>query len=211
VTAPAVAAFDVDGTLAKGDCVVPFLRRIAGIRGLAAAVARQPVRLGLALARRDRDLVKALVVGSVHRGRPVDTVRAIGAEFAVDVERNRLRPDVLARLRWHQEQGHRTVLVSASLRSYLEPLACSLGVDDVLCTDVAVEDGRYAGELLGANCRGVEKVARLRAWLAAEGLESVPLWAYGDSRGDAPMLDAADHPVWVRDDTVHAVPTGFDR
>jgi len=206
-----VAAFDVDGTLAKGDCVVPFLRRIAGARGLAAAVARQPVRLGVALARRDRDLVKALVVGSVHRGRPVDAVRAIGADFAVDVERNRLRPDVVARLRWHQEQGHRTVLVSASLRAYLDPLARSLGVDDVLCTDVSVDDGRYAGELLGANCRGTEKVARLRAWLAAEGLESVPLWAYGDSKGDGPMLAAADHPVWVGDDTVLAVPTGFDR
>jgi len=209
--AAAVAAFDVDNTLTTQDCVVPFLRRIAGTGGLLRAVARHPLALGSALARRDRDVVKEIVVCAVHLGRRVDEVRSVAADFAVDIERTRLRADVLQRLRWHQRQGHRTVLVSASLRAYLDPLARSLGVDEVLCTDVADDDGLYTGELLGTNCRGAEKVTRLRAWLAAEGLDSVPLWAYGDSKGDGPMLDAADHPVWVEDDTVLAVPTGFDR
>src|SRR3954464_11542908 len=35
----------------------------------------------------------------------------------------------------------------------------------------------------GANCRGEEKARRLSAWLAAEGLTSADLWAYGDSSG----------------------------
>jgi HAD superfamily hydrolase (TIGR01490 family) len=210
VTAPtAVAAFDVDGTLARGDCVVPFLRRVAGVRGLVLAVIRQPLALGMALAHRDRDRMKELVVGAAHRGRSVDVVTAIGEEFAAEIARGRLREDVLARLRWHQQQGHRTVLVSASLKAYLDPLARSLGIDHVLCTDVATADGRYEGRLAGQNCRAEEKVARLRVWLDEEGLGSLPVWAYGDSKSDEPMLAAADHPVRVGADTVLAVPTGF--
>ncbi|MGH9000745.1 MAG: haloacid dehalogenase-like hydrolase, partial [Acidimicrobiia bacterium] len=50
--------------------------------------------------------------------------------------------------------------------------------------------GRLTGALLGANCRGAEKVARLREWLGGEELE-VDLWAYGDSRGDAELLALA--------------------
>jgi phosphatidylglycerophosphatase C len=211
VSAPAVAAFDVDGTLTRSDCVVPFLRRVAGVSGLVIAIVGRPVAMAAALARRDRDRVKALVVGAVHRGRRVDAVAALGEEFAADIASSRLREDVLARLRWHQHQGHRTVLVSASLRAYLDPLARSLGVDHVLCTDVAHRDGQYEGRLDGPNCRADEKVTRLRAWLDAEGLGSVPLWAYGDSKGDAPMLAAAAHPVWVGGDTVLAVPPGFER
>jgi phosphoserine phosphatase len=57
--------------------------------------------------------------------------------------------------------------------------------------------GRLTGRLVGENCRGREKELRLRAWLAANGLEDAELWAYGDSAGDAELLAGADHPVWV--------------
>jgi phosphatidylglycerophosphatase C len=117
-----------------------------------------------------------------------------------------LRPDTLGRLRWHQERGHRTVLVSASLRPYLEPLGAELAVDAVLCTDAEVLDGRYTGRLEGPNCRAGEKVVRLQAWLEASGLTGARLWAYGDSRGDREMLASADHPVWVEAATVPVVP-----
>jgi phosphatidylglycerophosphatase C len=205
----AVAAFDVDGTLTTGDCVVPFLRRLAGTGGVVRAVLLRPFSVIAGLVRFDRDRVKEAVVGAVYEDRSVTLVDAVGKEFADEIERDRLRPDVLARLQWHQGQGHRTVLVSASMRAYLEPLAASLGVDAVLCTDVVAQNGRYTDRLDGGNCRGEEKCRRLAVWLAAEGLTDVPLWAYGDSKGDRFMLDMAAHPVWVTDATVLAVPTGF--
>lgn len=122
-----------------------------------------------------------------------------------------MRPDTVARLAWHRAEGHRVVLVSASLRSYLTPLGEHLGADAVLCTDVEVgADGRLTGRLAGANCRGPEKVARLRRWLAGAGLErdAVELWAYGDSAGDRELLAAADRPLLVAGVTVPARPDG---
>ena len=55
-----------------------------------------------ALAHRDRDALKETIVGQVYCGRLVAEVERGGAEFAVEIERNRLRGDVVSRLRWHQ-------------------------------------------------------------------------------------------------------------
>lgn len=201
-----VAAFDVDGTLTHRDCVRPFLERFGGRRALLAAVARRPVVSIKALARRDRDRLKEVVVGGVLAGRDVAEVDAVGHEFADWVHATLLRPDTLGRLRWHQAQGHSVVLVSASLRPYLEPLGRRLGVEAVLCTDGLITDGRYAAALAGQNCRAGEKAVRLTAWLHERGIWSAQVWAYGDSRGDRELLALAHRPVWVAGTTVPSVP-----
>jgi phosphatidylglycerophosphatase C len=205
-----VAAFDVDGTLTVRDCVRPFLQRIGGRRGLVTAVARRPAETMRGALRRDRDVLKAVVVGGVYRGRSVATVAAAGREFAHAVAERMLRDDTLGRLRWHQLMGHRTVFVSASLASYLVPLAERLGVERALCTDVLTDDEHdhtvYAGQLAGPNCRAHEKLVRLRRWMDDEGIGGAEVWAYGDSRGDRELLAGADHPVWVRGVRLTAVP-----
>jgi phosphatidylglycerophosphatase C len=201
-----VAAFDVDGTLTRSDCVRPFLERLVGRRGLLAIPVRHPVEFAMSVVHRDRDRMKELVVGHAYRGSAVDEVAEVGRRFAAHVADSMLRDDVVARLRWHQSVGHRTVIVSASLRSYLAPLGAALGFDAVLCTDVVSVDGRYTSELDGGNCRAAEKRTRLRRWLDIEGLADSTLWAYGDSSGDREMLDDAHHPVWVRGTTVQPVP-----
>ncbi|HXZ61476.1 MAG TPA: hypothetical protein VEG62_01955, partial [Acidimicrobiales bacterium] len=53
----------------------------------------------------------------------------------------------------------------------------------------------------GKNCRGSEKYARLVVHLRSQGLLSANggvhpvLWAYGNSRGDLRLLNAADYGV----------------
>ena len=104
------------------------------------------------------------------------------------------------------------MFVSASLASYLGPLAEQLGVEGALCTDVATghrgDDAVYAGRLAGPNCRAEEKLVRLRTWLADQDITGAEIWAYGDSRGDREMLAAAHHPVWVRGVKLEPVPSG---
>jgi phosphatidylglycerophosphatase C len=203
-----IAAFDVDGTLTRHDCVVPFLRRVGGTLGLVGRLAGRPQQLLPALARRDRDGLKALAARAAFRGRSVAEVAAEAEVFADEVVAGGLRPDSAARLEWHRGQGHEVVLVSASFELYLERIAHRLGVHGVVATRLEVADGRFTGELLGPNCRGPEKVVRLHDWLERRhgGRSAVTLWAYGDSAGDRELLADADHPVWARD-PISSVPT----
>ena len=201
-----IAAFDVDGTLTTRDCVRPFLERVAGRRRLLTSLMRRPLATMVAAARRDRDRFKEIIVGGSLRGKVVADVEAIGEQFAQFVLVNWLRPDTLRRLRWHQQAGHRTVIVSASLAAYLRPLALRLGIDDVLCTDSSRSGDRYGDRLDGLNCRAGEKRRRLDQWLEERRWVNAEVWAYGDSAGDRELLARADHAVWVDGEIISEVP-----
>jgi len=198
-TGTTVAAFDVDGTLVTGDCVVPFLILVAGRRRLLLRLLRRSFAMVAASAQRDRDRVKSLAARAAFAGRPIADVEATGRAYAERVAATRLDPEVLERLRWHQAEGHVTVLVSASFAVYLRPLAERMDLGDVVGTELAVDkDDRCTGELVGGNCRAENKVSRLHEWLVGThgGRAGVTLWAYGDSPGDRAMLADADHAVW---------------
>lgn len=195
-----VAAFDFDGTLSKRDCVVPFLRRVAGTVRLCTGLLAPRHGVVPALVRRDRDALKAAASMVAFRGRDAGDVDVLGEAFAAHIEAHWLRRDTVAELAGHREAGHRVVIVSASLEPYLVPVAASLGADAALCTRLERGgDGRLTGHLVGANCRGAEKLRRLEAWLTGERLEraNVHLVAYGDSAGDHELLAEADLAMWA--------------
>ena len=191
---PRVAAFDFDGTLARRDTLVPFLRQARGTARVVAAAGRA------ALASRDRDLLKVAAVGRLFRGWPAERLDAAGRDY-VPTLIELLRPEMVDRLAWHRDEGHAIVIVSASLGAYLRPLADHLELDAALAVELVTgADGILTGEVVGQlNTRGPEKVARLRAWTDQRyGPERpVELWAYGDSAGDEELLASADHPTWV--------------
>jgi phosphatidylglycerophosphatase C len=190
---PGVAAFDFDGTLAREDTFVPFLRYACGNRrtALAAATAARTTR--------DRDALKLACLQTLFRGWAQARFDQLGLAYATRLP-GLLRPAMLDRLRWHQAEGHAVVIVSASLGTYLRPLAEELKIDGALGVELVADRGLLTGEVMGgANCRGLGKVARLREWIDGSygpGAE-VELWAYGDSAGDEELLAAADHPTWV--------------
>lgn len=196
-----IAAFDFDGTLTRRDNVVPFLRRVRGLPKLVWGALRRWRRLVPALARRERDTVKAVMSEAAFAGIHESVLDRHGSEMAASIVGNHLRADVMTRLGWHHAQGHRVVIVSASYEAYLRHVARLLELDAAIGTRLEVgADGRCTGRLLGPNCRAAEKWTRLLAWLESEGLSrsDVTLWAYGDSAGDRQLLDGADHPVWAK-------------
>jgi phosphatidylglycerophosphatase C len=197
-----VAAFDVDGTVTDRDCVVPFMRTVTGARRIVPRLAARPVALVRALARRDRDEVKALAAAAAFRGHTLAHLSEHGVSFAQIVHDRWLRDDTIEILRAHRTAGDRVVLVSASFEVYLRPLGELLGVDDVLATRLQLADGVATGALDGANCRGPEKVRRLHHWITCEygGRDRVRVVAYGDSKGDRELLADADEACWMTAD-----------
>ena len=193
-----VAAFDFDGTLSPRDNFVPFLRRFAGTPAVAGAFATGALHVAQAgRAHWTRNAMKAelldQLVGSRDAADLEDTARA----FAADIVERHLRAEAIERADWHRTQGHRLVIVSASLAVYLRPIAQHLRFDAVLATELEVGDeGRLTGAMQGENVRGPEKARRLDAWLARELPGTTPfVWAYGDSSGDTELWASADRAV----------------
>ena len=193
---PDVAAFDFDGTLTTRDCFVPFLAASSGRAGVVRAMATMSAASFAGRRAPTRDEVKAHLVRRVLRGRSKNELSAAGAALSEVVMHRALRPATIGRLEWHRRQGHQVVIVSASLRFYVEPVAAAIGIDAVLCTELEFDErGIATGDLLGRNCRGQEKVNRL---LASGFGPPARLWAYGDSAGDTELLAVADEATWVR-------------
>jgi len=190
-----VAAFDFDGTLASQHTMFPFLLRTQGWYRVARAMLTSMVHA------RSRDEVKVATVGALFKGMTATRFAELGEQYSATLH-GLLRPQMLERLRWHQEQGHATVIVSASLGVYLRPLAQRLGVHGVLGVELTANShGVLNGQVArGVNNRGREKVIRLRAWTAEQFGEAadLELWAYGDDSGDRELLLVADHPAWIR-------------
>jgi phosphatidylglycerophosphatase C len=190
-----LAAFDFDGTITEGGSVFDFLSAVAGRRTVLSATAALAPRLahaalaGGVVADRNKELlfVRALAGVSLERAEKV------AAAFAHDHLDRHVRADVRRRLDWHLGRGDQVVIVSASPQLYVQTAGDLLGVDGVVATDLEVgADGILTGRYRGANCRGEEKLRRLRAWIDEAGSAPDKLWAYGNSRGDLRMLRAAD-------------------
>lgn len=188
-----VAAFDFDGTLTRRDTLLPFLLYTHG----AITVARHafflsPTLAGYALGLIGNGVAKERVLVRCFAGMRIDELQQAGERFAADILPGLFRHEAMRRLDWHKRQGHRCVVISASLEIYVRPWAIKTGFNDVIATRLELqENGCTTGKLSGANCFGIEKVRRLEALLGKR--EGYTLYAYGDSRGDDELLSTADY------------------
>ena len=192
-----VAAFDFDGTLTRGDTFLPFLKLLDGNFNYVYRMGRlSPVLIGYGMGMVSNHYAKARVVKQFLSGRQLLETERIAKDFVAQQLPGFINQAALTRLRWHQQQGHRCVLVSASLECYLRPWAQIMGITDVIGTRLQSINGIYTGELLGANCYGVEKASRLMELIGDRA--SCTLYAYGDSKGDQELLALADFAYYRR-------------
>jgi HAD superfamily hydrolase (TIGR01490 family) len=127
---------------------------------------------------------------------------AEAAQFFADWIPRRLLPRLTsggrAKIEWHRHQGHRVVLISASIEEIVRPVAEHLDVAHV-ATRLAVRDGQYTGELAGPLCYGLGKVYGAKQWAAQKNLDfsQAAGYFYTDSSSDLPLLELVAHPVAV--------------
>jgi phosphatidylglycerophosphatase C len=198
-----VAAFDFDGTLTDGGSVFPWLVALRGwwpVVSTVVALSPHLIRAAI-LGGSAADTTKERLFTRLLGGIPLSVVDQRSAAFAEHHLAKHLRAETRRRLQWHQDRGHYIVIVSASPECYVQPAGAALGVDGVVATRLAVGGGEMlTGAYEGQNCRGAEKYARLIGHLRTvgimgSGIDQPELWAYGNSRGDLRLLNAADHGV----------------
>jgi HAD superfamily hydrolase (TIGR01490 family) len=203
-----VAVFDLDGTLVTRDTLLPFLLSYARSRGRLWPLLYLPLALtaylcGLWSARALKERLLVRFLG----GEPASRVREHAEWFCRAWLPSHLHPVGLARLRRHQRQGHRVVLLSASPSVYVPEVAAFLGVEEVVCTRVRVQDGVCQGQLVGPNCKGADKLALLQKHLRTADTPGAS-FAYGDSRADLPVLGWVEQGFLVGRNGCHPIHAG---
>lgn len=197
-----IAIYDLDRTITRAPTWTPFLLHAA--RG-SWRIAMAPVAAGAALLHAlklyDRDRLKPIM----HRlmlGAALDEARstALAEAFAAMTDDGNIRAGARERMAADRAAGYRIVIATAAHRFYAQAIAVRLGVKDLIATE-AMRDttGRIVPALSGANCYGPAKLAMIRDWLAAQGVEreEAHVRFYSDHASDAPTFAWADEPVVV--------------
>ena len=196
-----VAAFDFDGTLTRRDTLLPFLVRGLGWPQFLLVLLRSsPWLLAYTLRLLPNDVAKQRLFLAAFKDRTLTDMQEWTRRLLTHDLPGQLQAWTMQRLVWHQAQGHCCVIVSASPDIYLLAVAQKLGFDGLICTEMAVDAGRLTGWMRTPNCHGEQKVVRFKSWLAqrfSPAAGELTLYAYGDTPGDWPLLQMAQH-AWYR-------------
>lgn len=187
-----IVAFDFDGTLTVEDSFLAYLRWKEGALPYALGGLKLLPDLAAYLFSRDREALKSRAATVYLRGMSEADLDASAERFAELVITRLLRPDAAQTWLTWKERGAVMCIVTASPEHTVRPFARRLGADLLLGTHLHVDhEGCITGAFATANCRGQEKVDRLREVFG----DDVRLAAaYGDTSGDTEMLAIADAP-----------------
>lgn len=101
----------------------------------------------------------------------------------------------------HQQAGDRLLVITSTNRFIVEPICKSLGIDEIIATDLEIVDNKYTGKVRGTPTFKEGKVTRFHQWLEAQKLSNNVSYFYSDSINDMPMLLEVDHPIAVDPDS----------
>lgn len=186
-----VVFFDFDGTLTRTDTVLPFIRFCYNnpLIFYLKLLMISPILLAYLAKWVSNQRAKEAVFRTFLRGWTNEQFYQFAQQFAQTQLPQLLRPEGMEKLKFHQKQGDKCILVSASLQAYLQVWGEINGFHGVLATELATENHILTGELHGENCHDWGKVRRI------EQVFGQIIWqnsmAYSDSLVDLPMLQHA--------------------
>lgn len=185
-----LALFDFDGTITNKDSLEDFIQFAVGrpkyYWGL---FVLSPILVGYLLKIIPNDIAKQKLFTYFFSGWSEQKFSNVAMEYGRGPINQIVRESALERIQWHQSQGDKLVLVSASMEYWLKPWADKCGFD-LVSTKLEIIDGKITGKFSNKNCYGQEKVGKIKRRYQLTDYSEV--YAYGDTSGDKPMLALAD-------------------
>lgn len=195
-----ISVFDFDGTLIARDSLPMFIKHSCGaLRFYVGLVVLSPILVLFKFGLMNNSKAKEYLFKYFFGGMP-EKQFVHYCETFVEKLNAHANPVAVDRLKQANESGHRVIILSASPRLWIEPWAKQYEVE-VLGTELQIADGIITGAFASHNCYGAEKVERLQNYLNNP-REEVYVTAYGDSKGDIPILSYADEGYWIKKETI---------
>jgi phosphatidylglycerophosphatase C len=192
-----IAVFDFDHTITDRDSFLYFLFFSKGVwRSFLFFLMLSPFFLAYAVGIFSRKKIKEKILTCFFKGESFKNLKKVGQAYVDQRLDSYLKPEAMNKLAWHQSQGHRCILISASFTFYLHQWCIRHKLEKVLSSEAETSDGFLTGHLQGENCWGPEKKKRLLDYVGD--LSNTVLYVYGDSLGDRDILEIADFPFYCK-------------
>ncbi|AVP54273.1 HAD-IB family hydrolase [Clostridium tetani] len=195
-----LAIFDVDFTLTRRETLVEFYYFLLKKKPSLIKNLPRSIKGGFLY------LIKIYDAGrakeefiSFIRGITEKEMEEIVKEFYEKRLKNILYSDALATIKNFKKEGYKIYLISASAEFYLKELYNIKEVDKIIGTRFEIKNGKYTGKIYGENCKGEEKVLRLKKYLKQEGLDVdfKKSYMFSDSLADLPLFRAVGNPYLI--------------
>lgn len=182
--------FDFDGTITSKDSMLEFVKFTNGnFQFYLSFFILLPHWILYFLGLFDARKMKEKFLSHFYCGKTQDKLFRYGTEFCNQRLPEICKPSAIEKIDYYKQAKCKIIVVSASAKVWLQAWADSNGVD-LLCTELEFHNQVFTGKILGKNCNGEEKVNRISAFLNLRDFETII--AYGDSKGDLPMLALAN-------------------
>ena len=181
-----IAFFDFDGTITKQDTLIKFIRFFVGdMRFIVGILVLLPKFIAYKFNLVSNQYIKENITKYFFSNIDVAEFKTKAERFSLNNIDILVRKNALKRIKWHQKNGHKVVIVSASIDYWLKPW-CDKNHIDLIATKLEIKDNKITGRLDNKNCFGGEKVRRIMGKYRLSDYDYI--YAYGDSRGDYEML-----------------------
>lgn len=185
-----IAFFDFDGTITNRDSLLGFIRFAVGdIKFILGLVALSPMLILYKLKLIPNYKAKEMMLSYFFKGMDEISFQNRAREYSLNHLDTIVRKEALEKLMWHKSNGHKVVVVSASLENWLKPW-CDRYAVELIATRLEIKDKIVTGRFLTKNCHGKQKVLRIKKEYELKDYNYI--YAYGDSNGDRDMLCIAD-------------------
>jgi HAD superfamily hydrolase (TIGR01490 family) len=186
----AIAFFDFDGTISTKDSLADFIQYAVGkVNYYAGLLVLSPMLIAYTLKFIPNDIAKEKLLGHFFKGWNAKQFQMLAERYSLEQIDEIIRPKAIEKIRWHQNQGHQVVIVSASMDYWLRPW-CGKNDLGLIATRLEVKDNKLTGRFATKNCYGLEKANRVNDVFELSLYEHI--YAYGDSDGDKELLALAD-------------------
>lgn len=118
-----------------------------------------------------------------------------------------LYEDALEMMKKLKGEGYDVYLISASPEFYLMEFYAIPEVDKIIGTRFSMMEGKFARKMDGLNCKGEEKVRRLKEVLEKENIEVdfENSYMFSDSLSDEPLLNLVGKPYLINYKRKHTI------
>ena len=198
---PDIVLFDLDHTLLAGDSDFAwgcFLAKVGAVDKHYRERITHYYQLYLAQELDIHDYIRfALQPLSEHS---MKQLLAWRQEFTATVIQPMISAAAYELVNKHQAQRHITIIITATNRFVVEPIAELFSVPHLIATEIEEKNGAFTGAIAGVPCFQDGKVTRFRQWLRERGQRYASSWFYSDSINDLPLLNHVDKAIVVDGD-----------